>query len=39
MGFSRVNLALACVWLLVAFAVGREYARKTRALQDTAVTR
>ena len=33
-GFAGVNLALACVWLLIAVAVGREYARKSRALKD-----
>jgi ATP:ADP antiporter, AAA family len=36
-GFARANLVLTCVWLLLAFAVGREYARKSRALgSDTA---
>jgi AAA family ATP:ADP antiporter len=38
-GFSRVNLALAGVWLLIALSVGREYARKSRALQDIAAPR
>jgi ATP:ADP antiporter, AAA family len=38
-GFARVNLVLAGIWLLLAVGVGREYARKSRALQDTAVTR
>jgi AAA family ATP:ADP antiporter len=38
-GFARVNLALACVWLLIALAVGREYARKSRALQDAQALR
>jgi AAA family ATP:ADP antiporter len=32
-GFAGVNLALACIWLLFAVAVGREYGRKSRALQ------
>ena len=31
-GFARVNLVLAGVWLFLALAVGREYARKTKAL-------
>ncbi|MGH7509987.1 MAG: NTP/NDP exchange transporter [Gemmatimonadales bacterium] len=35
-GFARVNLALVCVWLLVAAALGREYARKSSALQGAA---
>jgi ATP:ADP antiporter, AAA family len=38
-GFARVNLALACIWLVLALAVGREYVRKSRVLQDAAVTR
>jgi len=32
-GFARVNLVLAFIWLLLAFAVGREYAHKSRAAQ------
>jgi AAA family ATP:ADP antiporter len=36
-GFARVNLVLAAVWLLLAWAVGREYARKSKALQGAAV--
>jgi AAA family ATP:ADP antiporter len=39
MGFARVNLVLACVWLVLAVAVGREYIRKSRALQLTAPAR
>jgi ATP:ADP antiporter, AAA family len=31
--FARANLVLTCVWLLLAFAVGREYTRKSRALE------
>jgi AAA family ATP:ADP antiporter len=38
-GFARVNLILACVWVLLAVAVGREYVRKSRAQQAAAVTR
>jgi len=38
-GFSRVNLVLVGVWLLVALAVGREYVRKSKALQDVAATK
>jgi ATP:ADP antiporter, AAA family len=38
--FARVNLALACVWLVLAVAVGREYQRKsTKLQQSTAATR
>ncbi len=35
-GFARANLVLATVWLLLALAVGREYARKSRALESAA---
>jgi AAA family ATP:ADP antiporter len=35
-GFARVNLLLAFIWLLLAFAVGREYGRKSRAAQGAA---
>ncbi len=38
-GFARVNLVLASVWLVLAVAVGREYQRKSQALQATAVIR
>jgi AAA family ATP:ADP antiporter len=34
-GFAQANLLLASVWLLLAFAVGREYARKSKALGRT----
>ncbi|HEV8453265.1 MAG TPA: MFS transporter [Gemmatimonadales bacterium] len=36
-GFARVNLVLAAVWALIALAIGREYARKSKTLpQSTA---
>jgi AAA family ATP:ADP antiporter len=39
-GFARVNLVLAAVWVLIAWAVGRQYVRKSRALpQATAAIR
>jgi len=38
-GFARVNLVLAFVWLVLAVAVGREYRRKSQAVQATAVIR
>jgi AAA family ATP:ADP antiporter len=38
-GFARVNLALACIWLVLALAVGREYARKSKAVQYADPTR
>ena len=38
-GFARVNLVLACIWVVLAVAVGREYVRKSRAQQATAVIR
>jgi AAA family ATP:ADP antiporter len=38
-GFARVNLVLAGIWLLLAFAVGREYARKSKALQSDVAVR
>jgi AAA family ATP:ADP antiporter len=34
MEFARVNLVLAAVWVVIALAIGREYARKSRALQQ-----
>jgi ATP:ADP antiporter, AAA family len=37
--FARVNLVLAGVWLLLAVAVGREYARKSKALPSDAALR
>ena len=39
MGFARVNLVLAGIWLLLAIAVGREYARKSKALPSDAAVR
>ena len=39
MGFARVNLVLAGIWLLLAIAVGREYVRKSKALQSDAAVR
>jgi AAA family ATP:ADP antiporter len=40
MEFARVNLVLAAVWVVIALAIGREYVRKSRALeQATAATR
>jgi AAA family ATP:ADP antiporter len=38
-GFARVNLVLAAVWLLLAIAVGREYARKSKALESSVTVR
>jgi ATP:ADP antiporter, AAA family len=38
-GFARVNLVLAIVWAALAFAVGREYMRKSRTSPATAVIR
>jgi AAA family ATP:ADP antiporter len=38
-GFALVNLVLAGAWLLLALAIGREYVRKSRALQPTAPIR
>ena len=37
-GFARANLVLASVWLILALAVGREYARKSKALERDAAT-
>jgi AAA family ATP:ADP antiporter len=39
MGFARVNLVLAGIWLLLAIMVGREYARKSKAIQGDAAVR
>jgi AAA family ATP:ADP antiporter len=39
MGFARVNLVLAGIWVLLAFAVGREYARKSTAVPSAATIR
>jgi AAA family ATP:ADP antiporter len=38
-GFARVNLVLAGIWVLLAVAVGREYARRSRAQQQSATLR
>jgi AAA family ATP:ADP antiporter len=38
-GFARVNLVLAAGWLLLALAIGREYARKSRGLPGSAFSR
>ena len=38
-GFARVNLVLAGIWLLLAVAVGREYVRKSKALESDAAAR
>jgi AAA family ATP:ADP antiporter len=38
-GFARVNLALAGIWVLLGLAVGREYVRKSKAVQHAAVNR
>jgi ATP:ADP antiporter, AAA family len=38
-GFARVNLVLAGIWVILAVAVGREYGRKSEALQSTASIR
>jgi AAA family ATP:ADP antiporter len=38
-GFARVNLVLAGIWLILAVAVGREYARKSKALESDVAAR
>jgi AAA family ATP:ADP antiporter len=38
-GFARVNLLLVTVWIFLALAVGREYARKSRTLGPNAALR
>ncbi|MGZ8398335.1 MAG: NTP/NDP exchange transporter [Gemmatimonadales bacterium] len=38
-GFARVNLVLAGIWLLLAVAVGREYTRKSKALESDVAPR
>jgi AAA family ATP:ADP antiporter len=38
-GFARVNLVLAGIWLLLAVAVGREYARKSKARESDVAVR
>jgi AAA family ATP:ADP antiporter len=39
MGFARVNLVLAAIWVGLALAVGREYVRKSAAMQRSASLR
>jgi hypothetical protein len=34
-GFARINLVLAAIWVLLALAIGREYARKSQSLPQT----
>jgi ATP:ADP antiporter, AAA family len=38
MGFARVNLVLAAVWLFLALAIGREYVRKSSTSQQTSAS-
>jgi len=38
-GFARINLVLAGIWLFLAVAVGREYARKSKALETDVADR
>jgi AAA family ATP:ADP antiporter len=38
-GFARVNLVLAGIWVMLALAVGREYARKSESVQSAATIR
>ncbi|HJR16338.1 MAG TPA: MFS transporter [Gemmatimonadales bacterium] len=38
-GFARANLVLTAIWLILAFAVGREYARKSRTLEGNTLPR
>jgi AAA family ATP:ADP antiporter len=38
-GFARANLVLTGVWLLLAILVGREYVRKSKALETDTVPR
>jgi AAA family ATP:ADP antiporter len=38
-GFARVNLLLACVWVILAVAVGREYARRSSARENASSTK
>jgi hypothetical protein len=33
-GFAQVNLVLAGIWLILAVAVGRGYARKSKVLES-----
>jgi AAA family ATP:ADP antiporter len=38
-GFARANLVLTAIWLLLAFTVGREYTRRSRALESESAGR
>jgi ATP:ADP antiporter, AAA family len=38
-GFAQVNLVLAGIWVLLAVAVGREYARRSKGQQQSATVR
>jgi AAA family ATP:ADP antiporter len=38
-GFALINLVLAVVWVLIALAIGREYGRKSRAVQASPAIR
>jgi AAA family ATP:ADP antiporter len=38
-GFAKVNLVLVAAWLLLAVAIGREYARRSRGLQGSTFSR
>ena len=38
-GFSQANLVLTAIWLLLAFAVGREYTRRSKALESDSAGR
>ena len=38
-GFARVNLILAATWVVIALAIGREYGRKSRAVQASPAAR
>jgi ATP:ADP antiporter, AAA family len=38
-GFATVNLVLATIWIILAVAVGREYARRSSARQSSASIR
>jgi AAA family ATP:ADP antiporter len=37
-GFARINLVLAGIWALLAFAIGREYLRKSKSLPPASAT-
>jgi ATP:ADP antiporter, AAA family len=38
-GFAKVNLVLVAAWLLLAVAIGREYARRSRGVQGSSYSR